>query len=203
MELITGILLGLSTLLFIGPVFFYLVKTTLEGGIWAGVSVAIGVVVGDIIYVFLAVEGLSSFLDNDRHNKWFALFGGILLLFLGLKYIFTQIVGTRFLKSISTNSLGIYALKGFLLNFVNPFVLAVWIGFYSINQTKFESKSAIILSLIVTLIVIFTTDCLKAVFAHKLKPYLKSNKLRLLYKLFGIIMILFGIRLLMHYLITV
>jgi threonine/homoserine/homoserine lactone efflux protein len=49
MELITGILLGLSTLLFIGPVFFYLVKTTLEGGIWAGVSVAIDVVIGDVI----------------------------------------------------------------------------------------------------------------------------------------------------------
>ena len=203
MELITGILLGLSTLLFIGPVFFYLIKTTLEEGLWAGVSVAVGIILGDIIYVFLVFEGFSSFLDNDQYNKWFALFGGILLLFLGLKYILTQTVRARFMKSFSANSLGIYALKGFLLNFVNPFVLAVWIGFYSINQTKFEDKSSILLSLIVTLIVIFTTDCLKVVFANNLKPYLKRNKLQMLYKLFGIIMILFGIRLLIHYIIKV
>ena len=199
MEVITGILLGLSTLLFIGPVFFYLVKSTLEQGLRAGISVAIGIIIGDIIYVFLIVEGLSDFLDNDLFKKWFALFGGILLLFLGLKYIFKPIARTRFLKNISSNSFGIYMVNGFLLNFVNPFVLAVWIGFYSINQSKFENKSAIIFSLIITLIVIFVTDCLKVIFANKMKSYVKENKLKMVYKYFGIIMILFGIRLIIYY----
>ena len=168
MDVSTGILLGLSTLLFIGPVFFYLVKSTLEQGLKAGISVAIGIIIGDIIYVFLIVEGLSDFLNNDLYKKWFALFGGILLLFLGLKYIFKPTSRTRFVKNISATSLGKYFVNGFLLNFVNPFVIAVWIGFYSINQSRLESKSAIILSLIITLLVIFVTDCLKVVFAHKL-----------------------------------
>ena len=74
MEIITGILLGLSTLLFIGPVFFYLVKSTLEEGIYAGISVALGIILGDIIYVFLIVKEFSDFLNEPQYQKWFALF---------------------------------------------------------------------------------------------------------------------------------
>lgn len=200
MEVATGILLGLSTLLFIGPVFFYLIKSTLEHSVSAGISVAIGIIIGDIIYVLLIVEGLSVFLEDYQYKKWFALFGGLLLIMMGLKYIFKPTPANRLREKSSINSFWIYVVNGFLLNFVNPFVLAVWIGFFSINQSKFLDKSSIVISLSITLFVIFVTDCLKAVFAQKLKPYIKKDKLKLVYKIFGVIMILFGIQLLMYYL---
>ena len=200
MEVTTGILLGLSTLLFIGPVFFYLIKSTLEHGIFAGISVAIGIIIGDIIYVLLIVEGLAVIIDDYQYKKWFALFGGLLLMMLGLKYIFRPTPRNRIQDKLSVKSFWIYAVNGFLLNFVNPFVLAVWIGFFSINQSKFQDKSSIVISLSITLFVIFATDCLKVLFAQKLKPYIKNERLKVVYKFFGIIMILFGIRLLMFYL---
>ena len=197
MEIYTGILLGLGTLLFIGPVFFYLVKSTLENGLKAGISVALGIIIGDIIYVFMVVEGLSEFLNNPQHKKWLAIAGGLVLIFLGLKYIVkpTQKIQTE--GKFLAGSYGIYALNGFLLNFINPFVIMVWIGFLAINQAKFQNESSVILSLVVTLAVIFVTDCLKVVFANKLKPFIKKERLKLVYRIFGIIMMLFGIRLLM------
>ena len=200
MEIGTGILLGLSTLLFIGPVFFYLIKSTLEHGIFAGVSVAIGIIIGDIIYVFLVIAELSVFLNRAQYQKWFALLGGLLLLILGLKYIFKPRLIERVQGRFVSNSLLKYTINGFLLNFVNPFVLVVWVGFFSINQSKFQDNSSVIISLIITLLVIFATDCLKVLFAQKLKPYIKKEKLKLVYKIFGVIMVLFGIRLLLNYL---
>ena len=131
------------------------------------------------------------------HNikKWMAIAGGIVLVLLGLKYILkpTQRVKTE--GKFLAGSYGKFAINGFLLNFVNPFVLMVWIGFLAINESRFQDESSVVLSLGVTLAVIFVTDCLKAVFANKLKPFITNERLKLVYKIFGIIMILFGIRL--------
>jgi threonine/homoserine/homoserine lactone efflux protein len=196
MEIYTGILLGLSTLLFIGPVFFYLVKSTLEHGLKAGISVALGVMIGDIIYVFMVVEGLSKFLNDPQHKKWLAVGGGVVLIFLGLKAIVKPTQRIHPEGKFLASSYGIFALNGFLLNFINPFVIAVWIGFLVINEDRFQNESSVMLSLGVTLAVIFVTDCLKVVFANKLKPFITKERLKLVYKIFGTVMVLFGIRLL-------
>jgi len=55
--IISGILLGLSTLLFLGPVLFYLLKSSMESGFKAGVAVASGIILGDIICVILVLSG--------------------------------------------------------------------------------------------------------------------------------------------------
>ena len=49
MSILTGLFLGLTTLLFIGPVFFYLLKTSIEYGVKPGVSVAFGIIIGILI----------------------------------------------------------------------------------------------------------------------------------------------------------
>mgnify|MGYP003340062785 CR=1 FL=1 len=46
-----GVLAGLSMLLFIGPVFFTLLKSALQHGIKTGVSVAFGIFISDVICV--------------------------------------------------------------------------------------------------------------------------------------------------------
>ena len=199
MEIITGILLGLSTLLFIGPVFFYLLKSSVEHGLKAGLTVAIGIILGDIIYVVLALKGLGSLLQNEVTIKWLAFAGGLLLLGMGIKYLFFPSNTTKITSKNKTNSYWIIGLNGFLINFVNPFVFGIWVLFLSINQTKFESETAVVTSLISTLAIIFLTDLLKVFFAHKLKKFITSKRLKLIYKVFGIIMIVFGLRLFIEF----
>lgn len=194
MAILTGILLGLSTLLFIGPVFFYLLKSTLEYNVKAGIAVAVGIIVGDIICVVLVLKGVGSFFENEENKKWLALIGGLLLLVMGLKYLIKPTI-ENVSKLSKPKSLWKYGINGFLINFINPFVFAVWIGFLSINQSQFESELSVVVSLIVTLIVIFITDCLKAIYAYKLKQFITPEKLMVLFKIFGIIMIVFSVRL--------
>ncbi len=65
MPIVTGVLLGLSTLLFVGPVFFYLLKSSMENGVKSGVAVAVGIILGDIICVLLAIYGIGDYLETN------------------------------------------------------------------------------------------------------------------------------------------
>ncbi len=195
MPIVTGILLGLSTLLFVGPVFFYLIKSSLESGLKSGIAVAIGIILGDLICVFLAVYGVGEYLENTIIQKWFAFFGGLILIAMGIK----SFVNTK-LKKINevtkkANSLLKYGLNGFLVNFVNPFVFAVWFGFYTILINKYNSDLEIKTALLFILVTIFLTDTLKAIFAHKIKTIITPKTFDKIVKIIGFIMILFGVRL--------
>jgi threonine/homoserine/homoserine lactone efflux protein len=198
MEIITGILLGLSTLIFMGAVFFYLIKTAIVSGRKAGVAVASGIIVGDIIYVILLLFGFSEILENEIFIKWFALIGGITLILIGIRYIIKKDNFTEAIR-ISKGSLWAHFTKGFVLNFVNPFVAAVWVGFLAINEEQFSSSTSLTVSLTTTLIVIFATDILKVVYAEKLKGSLRPSILQKVFKTLGIIMILLGLRLLFEF----
>ena len=200
MSIITGALLGLSTLLFIGPVFFYLLKSSLEDGFKAGFSVAVGIIVGDIICVLLALYGFGSFFEQQEIQRTFTGVGGLLLLLFGIKYLLKPRVNNLHTDKIKGNSLFKYFVNGFLINFVNPFVFAVWFGFYTLNTSKYETENEVMISLVTTLVVIFSTDILKALFAHKLSSVIKPKKLRIIFKVFGVIMIVFAVRLLFEFL---
>ena len=195
MELLTGALLGLSTLLFVGPVFFYLIKSAVEHSVKAGIAVAVGIIIGDLIYVILVLKGMGGFFETEENQKWLAIAGGILLVGMGIKYLLKPSSEQKFSKKFSKGSLFFYAVKGFIINFVNPFVIGVWILFLGINQSKFNNETSVITSLIATLCIIFLTDLLKVFFAAKLKPLITPSKLKRVLQLFGFLMILFGIRL--------
>jgi threonine/homoserine/homoserine lactone efflux protein len=198
MEIVTGIVLGLSTLLFMGPVFFYLIKSTLAYGKRAGFAIALGIIIGDIIYVLLALKGFGFYFSTSEVKNWVAIIGGIILLLMGLKYLLSPKTSSELkIKNISTSFLG-FLIKGFSINFLNPFVITVWLLFLSINTSKFSSESQIIVSLIATLGVILLTDCLKVIFAHKIKSYIQKNTLKIAFRITGIIFIGFAIRLFLY-----
>ena len=199
MSIITGVLLGLTTLVFIGPVLFYLIKSSIESGFKAGIAVSLGIISGDIICVFIALYGAEYLFINSEYQKWFALCGGLILLIIGLKYIVKPNVSTNVNGKLQNKKLVTYFINGFLINLVNPFVFAVWIGFVSYNATKFSSVE-IAISLGFTLLTIFTTDVLKAYFANKLMYLMKPRKITRLFKIFGGLMILFSFRLIVFYL---
>ena len=196
MAILTGILLGLSTLLFVGPVLFYLLKSSMESGVKAGIAVALGIIVGDIICVVVALYGAKKLFENPDFVFWMAISGGVILLLIGLKYLIKPNIDTSVKGKLKTSSIGIYFVNGFLINFVNPFVFAVWLGFVTYNQSVFNDSETIV-SLVLTLAVIFLTDILKAVYSYKLKSVIKPQSLTKVFRVFGAIMILFAIRLLL------
>mgnify|MGYP002332913826 CR=1 FL=1 len=195
MPIVTGVLLGLSTLLFVGPVFFYLLKSSMENGVKSGVAVAVGIILGDIICVLLAIYGIGDYLETPIIQKWFAIIGGLLLILMGIISFFSKKEKNKIKGNKGEASLLKYGINGFLINFINPFVFAVWFGFYTLNSAKYEDSFDIKTSLIVTLLIIFITDILKAIFANKIKKWISPLVFSKMVKIIGVIMICFGIRL--------
>jgi len=197
MALFTGLLLGLGTLLFIGPVFFYLIKSTLESGFKAGIFVALGIILGDILCLLIALYGSNEFMTRPTFVLWASIIGGSLLLFMGLKYVLKPNLDTTVKGRLQRSSLLVYGINGFLINFVNPFVFAVWFGFVSYTKALYDNGTAVF-SLIITLSVIFSTDVLKALFAERISWLIEPQKLKNIFRVFGALMICFSIRLLLH-----
>ena len=194
-----GIGLGLSTLVFIGPVLFYILKSSVENGRQAGYQVALGIITGDVIYVILVLNGLGSYVAQSGVQKNLALVGGAILLFLGIKNLFSKNLSTEVREKIKNKSSWSFFANGFLINFINPFVVVVWIGFMSLLQSKFDNEIEIHFALLSCLLIILTTDLLKAFYSEKLKKIITDKKLIQMNFWFGILMICFSLRLFYQY----
>jgi L-lysine exporter family protein LysE/ArgO len=192
MFIITGLLLGLFTLVFIGPVLFYLIKASIEDGRKAGYAVALGIITGDIIYVLLVLFGVGDYFNQPKIKWWMLLVTAIVLLTMGLKNLLSKDTHNKEVGQ-TNQTLFKHFLNGFIINFVNPFVLAVWIFFLSYNQELYAAAEVII-SLCITLLVIFATDCLKAYYSEKLNKVLTPKTLLTINKVVGILFLIFSIR---------
>jgi len=191
---LAGIFVGIGTLLFIGPVLFYLIQVSSKGGFYKGFLAALGIIVGDIIYVLTLLFGLDDLIFTPTVLFYFSFAGGAILLSFGINYLF-QIKSKAIKKRKNESNCGIFV-RAFLINFVNPFVLAVWIGFMSYSRAAFKGEEWLVLAGI--LLTIFATDLIKAFYASKLKSIFESDKMSLFYKVSGALFIVFGIRLLIY-----
>ena len=192
MAFIEGYLVGLGMIIFIGPVFFLLLNSSVQYGRKAGVSVAVGIIVSDIFCVWLCHLGLSVFFNATENQFWIGLIGGFLLFFLGIYYL----AKTSFAKQISTSvkSLFGFFIKGFGVNFFNPFVFAVWIALFQLGNSKFKNTPSFWIFIMAVLLGILTTDLLKVFFSKKLRDLLSEQRLLLFSKIIGLILLLFSIR---------
>lgn len=195
-EFLQGYLLGLSMIVFIGPVFFLLISISLEFGIRAGFLVALGIIISDIIYVILSFLGVNTFFTSGS-KFWITLLGGILLILLGLKYLIRPsnlIQGNT--ENFSLHYISCFV-KGFLVNFVNPFVFFVWIGVVTYAKDNKVLNESLELYFLGVLLGIFSTDLLKVFTSRQIKNFLKPSVLKNLYRVSGIVLIGFGLRMLL------
>lgn len=151
-------------------------------------AVASGIIVSDILCVAICYLGFADILLNVGNKMWIGIAGFCIVLGLGLKYLFApmQKKSDKFAKFESTR---LFA-AGFLINFVNPAVFAIWIAWIGYSQTRFQTESEILLFLGGALTGIFTTDTLKALGAHKLRDFIRPEVMKIVFKVIGGIMIL-------------
>src|SRR5580698_1811418 len=88
--IISGIGFGLVLTFLTGPVFFALIKTSIEKGFHAGVASALGVVCSDMVFVGALLFGAQYF-DISAHDKTIAgVIGSVILFIIGIYYIFKK-----------------------------------------------------------------------------------------------------------------
>jgi threonine/homoserine/homoserine lactone efflux protein len=194
MYLLEGLLLGFGSILLVGPVVFVLINATVQNGIKSGVSVALGIILGDIIYTIACYKGLEFIINNETFIIVLSYAGFIILFGLGLVYTVKK--HELFDKkdyAIKKNYFSNF-LKGFSVNFINPFVLSVWL--LVVNYAKTEQGGHSFSFMVAVLCGIFLIDLFKVFVSKKLIGFISSEKFQLFYKISGLIMILFSFRIL-------
>lgn len=193
MAFLEGFGIGLAMIVFIGPVFFTLLKSALQYGFWSGMMVALGIFTSDVVCVALCSFGAIPFFKNPENQFGLGIAGGIILLGLGLKYLFRPAFYSNGDIPLQSSRYTLFT-KGFLVNFVNPFVFLVWISVIGYGRTKFGFTWELVAFLAAALLAILATDSFKVLFAHRIKSFLRPEFLAGVYKVIGVILIAFGIR---------
>lgn len=195
-----GILLGLTLSFMIGPLLFAIVEAGLERGFRAGFSVAVGIWLSDVLYVLAVWRGLSAMtalttLPNFKF--WAGLLGGCLLIMFGLGSFFKKMEApdaALFSSKNDVRSWAGYALRGFLINTVNPFTVFFWIGIAggvvapsgwgAGDMARFFGAMLLTLAL---------ADTLKAYAAKRVRAWLTPQHIGWAKRGIGVLLVVFGV----------
>jgi threonine/homoserine/homoserine lactone efflux protein len=202
-SLFEGIFLGFTLAVLLGPAFFTLIQTSIHRGLKAGLFLAIGIFFSDFCLMILCYLGASQLIYEGKNSLIFGTIGGIILVIYGI-YTFRRKLhlenGDIVVKKPGAVT---YILKGFFLNFANPFIWIFWMGVVvgvTSNYGVYSNQSFLFFSgLLGTTI---STDFFKCFISHKIKQHLNPKVLIRVNHVVGIILIIFGIALIIRVLLN-
>jgi len=201
--IISGIGLGIVLSFVTGPVFFALIKTSIEKGFHAGMWLAAGVVLSDIIYILITVYGSSFIKVEHSYRVPIGMFGSVILLGIGLYYFFKKVKLNHENINCKKRNTG-YFFKGFLMCIFNPSMFLYWVsvtsGFISIHGKLMAQEIFPFFGSI--LITQFSMDIVKAYYSNKLRYRIKENTMVMLNRVAGGLIIIFALKLIYNLVFT-
>jgi len=129
--ILKGLAMGLLLVISVGPVIFTIIKQSINNGKEGGFSFIIGVWISDLVVVLLSnvfSELVTQLLD---FKKPIGIAGSVFLISMGVYYLVFKKVPMHpddiTLPPLKASDHAQIALQGFLLNTLNPAVLAFWL----------------------------------------------------------------------------
>lgn len=192
---ISGIGIGIVLTFLTGPVFFALIKTSIERGFHAGVYMALGVVCSDIVFVGAILFGSQLFEVSAQTKTIAGVVGSIILFVVGVRYIIKKVK----LNYNNDQPTGIkrygYFLKGFLMCIFNPTLLFHWITVIGTASTIYRADDSnrtlkIAVMFLTVLVVQFGLDTTKAFYANKLRAKVSAKLVHRLNQVAGVALII-------------
>ncbi|MCD0490366.1 LysE family transporter [Pedobacter sp. MC2016-14] len=188
-----GVGAGIISSFLTGPVFFSMIKTSIEKGFKAGFSLALGVIISDVILIAIVLFGSELFTYQASFDKYIGVIGGLFLLAVGIYYLFAAVevkFDTQTLKKVSKRG---YLLKGFLMCILTPSTLMFWVIVSSIISVKLNNKlDEKLFCFFIAMSTQLSIDGLKSYYASKLRHKIKEDKVKKLNKIAGVIIIFFA-----------
>jgi len=204
--ILKGIVTGFILSIMIGPAFFVLLETSIRKGVRSAIAFDIGVLFSDFIYILIAYvfySQVASLTGEGKNNENAKMVGGILFIIYGFVTFFKKLKAPQVDDegNIIQNQKDYFLLflKGFLLNFANPFVIFYWFSVMTLASKQSQSpisggdSTPIMYFIAVMLITFFSFDLLKIIGAKKLRPLVTDNLLKAFNQLTGIVFLGFGL----------
>ena len=193
--IIKGLAMGLLLALSVGPVIFTVIKHSINNGKAGGFSFVVGVWISDFILIVLS-NAFSELVTRVMDYKMeIGMVGSAFLIGMGLFYLFLKKVHLHpdniALPPMKSSDHAKIALQGFLLNSLNPAVMAFWLtAATAIAITHTPTERLIIFSTALALNI--AADIFKVKLAGKLRKKLTLKNVRLINKISGLILLIFG-----------
>jgi len=204
--ILKGLAMGLLLVISVGPVIFAIIKQSINNGHSGGYSFVIGVWISDFLLVVLSnlfSELVTMLLDFKMQ---IGIVGSAFLMGMGIFYIFLKKVSIHpediSLPPLKSSDHAKIALQGFLLNTLNPAVIAFWLTAATAIAVSHTIRDRIII-FTTALLFNMSADVVKVTLAGKLRKKLTVKNIRLINKVSGIILFIFGTVLLFGVLIFV
>jgi threonine/homoserine/homoserine lactone efflux protein len=194
--ILQGIGAGILFSFLTGPVFFSMIKTSIEKGFKAGFSLAVGVIFSDIIFITLTIFS-AQFLDyKSEYFQYIGIVGGLFLFGIGLYYLFNKVKVSYDISEIAKVRKRGYILKGFLMCLLSPTTLMFWIMVGGIISVQLHYTMAEkIVFFIIAMATQLSVDGIKTYYAAKLRYRIKEKTIQNLNRIAGAVIIIFAIRL--------
>ncbi len=187
-DLLTGLMFGISAGISPGPLLALLISETIRGHKKNGFLVSISPLFTDIPVFIVSLVILDNIEKYKNLIKLISLFGGIILIYYGIKHLKVKEY------KIETDLAGSFK-KAIILNILNPYTYLFW---FFIGAPYFRKVSLLegFVFLISFFIGITGSMILITLFTEKLKRFIESRYYVYLLKVIGILFIIFGILLL-------
>lgn len=215
----SGIGLGLTLAIMLGPAFFALLQTSIDKGFRSAFRLAVGICVSDALLIVIVLLGVSSFMEKPAIGYIIGLVGGGMLIGMGFHSLLLRYRGRvikfetgindtadetekhtkKGIENHRKSKFDSLYLKGSLLNLANPSVWFFWIFSVSLVSSQYINPKGgpdifyLTIFFACTLGTALFTDILKAFGAHRLKNKINEQFLRKTNMVFALIMIGFGV----------
>lgn len=193
MLIILSITLGFSlSFIFIGPLFFLTIETGLTRGKMEGISLILGAVLADFLFI-LAAYLYSDWTTRMLHDfPLFKTLGGIAIVIYGFRMPKPKKKELRLMNGEKTNKYFRLFSKGFLINIINVGVFFFWLFIVGWVGKEFPGPSKLKLFLGITLFCYAGFETGKLFFARYIKDRLTDQNLVVLHKYIRWAIIFFG-----------
>ncbi len=193
--LLKGLAMGLLLAISVGPVIFTIIKQSINNGKEGGFSFVSGVWLSDFLWVLLSnifSEFVTRLLD---FKKPIGITGSAFLIGMGIFYLFFKKVHLHpediKLPALQNSDHAKIALSGFLVNTLNPAVMVFWLTSATAIAVTHTIKERIII-FCTCLAINMSADVGKVTLAGRLRSKLTIKNIRLINKISGLILMIFG-----------
>lgn len=194
-----GLFLGVMS---IGPTFFALIQTGLQGGKAAGWRMAGGIFLSDLTVALGCFFGLAEFFITPEFQLGFSAFAAFGIISMGVKGV---VVGyKKFMVNLQKpidNKANFF--QGFMVNLLNPFVLLLWVGILGAisvgHDANTDEKYLILVQMLSILFTVFALDIGKVYLSDFIGKKLNFRLYYFIGKYVGYVLIAIGIYYLYHF----
>lgn len=179
------------------------IQVGVERGFRAATMAAFGSWTSDVMYIFLVYFGISyifSITKAEGFRFWSSLFGGLILVVIGLAILIRRPVATRSpaiprAANVAGNSSKSYFrlwLMGFVINTINPFPAFFWLGVMSSTGRSLSAgETTVLFGSIVGTVVFF--DLIKVLLAKRLQGWVRTSYIGYMRSFSGAALVVLGV----------